>query len=153
MPTVIHMQPPPNVSNIGCPVTRLDADSATHVATTLQALAHLTRLLILSQLRQGPPAVTDLVDAIGMGQSAVSHQLRLLRNLGLVVAPAPAAASSTASTTTTSPSSSTRRSTTANTCDSACRTPQAPPAENERDESIRAADLVRGRNGNLPQIG
>ncbi len=28
--------------------------------------------------------MTDLAEAIGMAQSAVSHQLRLLRNLGLV---------------------------------------------------------------------
>lgn len=64
---------------------RLDADSAAHVATTLQALATPSRLLILTALRQGPRPVTELADAVGMEQSAVSHQLRLLRNLGLVV--------------------------------------------------------------------
>ena len=47
-------------------------------------LATPSRLLILTELRQGPLAVTELADAIGMEQSAVSHQLRLLRNLGLV---------------------------------------------------------------------
>ncbi|MBY8857036.1 metalloregulator ArsR/SmtB family transcription factor [Nocardia sp. CA2R105] len=67
------------------PVTRLDPDAAAHVANTLQALATPSRLLILTQLRQGPLAVTELADAVGMEQSAVSHQLRLLRNLGLVV--------------------------------------------------------------------
>ncbi|WP_018178808.1 ArsR/SmtB family transcription factor [Jongsikchunia kroppenstedtii] len=67
------------------PAARLDPDSAEHVATTLQALATPSRLLILTELRHGPRAVTDLADAIGMEQSAVSHQLRLLRNLGLVV--------------------------------------------------------------------
>ena len=66
------------------PTTRLDAGAAAHVATTLQALATPSRLLILSELRQGSQAVTELADAIGMEQSAVSHQLRLLRNLGLV---------------------------------------------------------------------
>ncbi|MFI7677250.1 ArsR/SmtB family transcription factor [Actinophytocola sp. NPDC049390] len=66
------------------PVARLDAESAAHVATTLQALATPSRLLILSELRQGPKAVSELADAVGMEQSAVSHQLRLLRNLGLV---------------------------------------------------------------------
>lgn len=66
------------------PVARLDAEAATHVATTLQALATPSRLLILSELRQGPRPVTDLAEAVGMEQSAVSHQLRLLRNLGLV---------------------------------------------------------------------
>ncbi len=66
------------------PVARLDADSAAHVATTLQALATPSRLLILTELRQGPRPVTELAEAVGMEQSAVSHQLRLLRNLGLV---------------------------------------------------------------------
>lgn len=67
------------------PTARLDAEAAAHVATTLQALATPSRLLILSELRQGPLAVTELAASIGMEQSAVSHQLRLLRNLGLVV--------------------------------------------------------------------
>ena len=66
------------------PAGRLDAESATHVATTLQALATPSRLLILTELRQGPRPVTELAEAVGMEQSAVSHQLRLLRNLGLV---------------------------------------------------------------------
>src|SRR6201995_1290203 len=68
------------------PVARLDADAASHVATTLQALATPSRLLILTELRQGPLPVNELADTIGLEQSAVSHQLRLLRNLGLVVA-------------------------------------------------------------------
>ncbi|MCU1648399.1 MAG: transcriptional regulator [Nocardia sp.] len=67
------------------PVARLDADSAAHVATTLQALATPSRLLILSELRQGPRPVSELAESVGMEQSAVSHQLRLLRNLGLVI--------------------------------------------------------------------
>ncbi len=54
-------------------------------ATTLQALATPSRLLILSRLRDSPCAVTELAESVGMEQSAVSHQLRLLRNLGLVV--------------------------------------------------------------------
>ena len=64
---------------------RLDAESAQHVANTLQALATPSRLLILAELRRGPRPVTELAEAVGMEQSAVSHQLRLLRNLGLVV--------------------------------------------------------------------
>ncbi|MGH3625844.1 MAG: ArsR/SmtB family transcription factor, partial [Sciscionella sp.] len=66
------------------PVAWLDTQGAASVAATLQALATPSRLLILTQLRQGPSPVTDLADAVGMEQSAVSHQLRLLRNLGLV---------------------------------------------------------------------
>jgi DNA-binding transcriptional ArsR family regulator len=62
----------------------LDAAAAEAVARTLQALATPSRLRILTHLRQGPSAVGDLAAAIGMEQSAVSHQLRLLRDLDLV---------------------------------------------------------------------
>lgn len=62
----------------------LDSSTAKQVATTLQALATPSRLLILSRLHGGPLSVSDLAEAVGMEQSAVSHQLRLLRNLGLV---------------------------------------------------------------------
>ncbi|MFJ8314123.1 MULTISPECIES: ArsR/SmtB family transcription factor [unclassified Streptomyces] len=67
------------------PATHLDAATASVVAATLQALATPSRLLILSRLRRSPHPVTELATAIGMEQSAVSHQLRLLRALGLVV--------------------------------------------------------------------
>ena len=66
------------------PATRLDAASAAKIATTLQALATPSRLMILTRLREAPCTVTDLAESAGMEQSAVSHQLRLLRNLGLV---------------------------------------------------------------------
>ncbi|HZE40305.1 MAG TPA: metalloregulator ArsR/SmtB family transcription factor [Stackebrandtia sp.] len=66
------------------PATTLDVDSAATVAATLQALATPSRLRILTRLRQAPCAVGELADAIDMEQSAVSHQLRLLRALGLV---------------------------------------------------------------------
>lgn len=65
-------------------VGRLDATTAKLVAATLQALAAPSRLLILSTLREGPSTVQDLTSAVGMAQSAVSHQLRVLRHLGLV---------------------------------------------------------------------
>lgn len=63
----------------------IDADLARSVAETMQALATPSRLRILSRLRQGPCAVGDLADSVGMERSAVSHQLRYLRHLGLVV--------------------------------------------------------------------
>jgi DNA-binding transcriptional ArsR family regulator len=65
-------------------VTTLDVASAKAIATTLQALATPSRLLILGRLREGPATVGELAEAVHMEQSAVSHQLRLLRNLGLV---------------------------------------------------------------------
>ncbi|MFD4574762.1 ArsR/SmtB family transcription factor [Streptomyces sp. NPDC058417] len=63
---------------------RLDADNVAKVATTLQALSTPSRLLILARLREGPLPATELAAEVGMEQSACSHQLRLLRNLGLV---------------------------------------------------------------------
>nr|WP_281167496.1 metalloregulator ArsR/SmtB family transcription factor [Actinopolyspora mortivallis] len=66
------------------PAARLDHESAVSVAETLQALATPSRLLILSELRRGARSVTQLAEAVGMGQSAVSHQLRVLRSLWLV---------------------------------------------------------------------
>lgn len=62
----------------------LDAVTAERVATTLQALAAPSRLLILSQLKSRSMPVGELAEAVAMEPSAVSHQLRLLRNLGLV---------------------------------------------------------------------
>lgn len=66
------------------PAASLDHAAAVKVAETLQALASPNRLLILTRLRQAPCTVTDLSAAVGMEQSAVSNQLRLLRALGLV---------------------------------------------------------------------
>lgn len=66
------------------PPARLTAASAQAVAATLQALTAPSRLLILSRLRESPATVGELTEAVHMGQSAVSHQLRLLRTMGLV---------------------------------------------------------------------
>jgi len=63
---------------------RLDAVGTADVAATLQALAAPSRLHILARLQEGPCSVGDLADAVDMEASACSHQLRLLRNLGLV---------------------------------------------------------------------
>src|SRR3954447_1833930 len=67
------------------PRARLTPENAQMVAATLQALATPSRLLILARLREGPLPATELAAEVGMEQSACSHQLRLLRNLGLVV--------------------------------------------------------------------
>src|SRR5450830_1410498 len=67
--------------------TRSPVDSATaeQVAETMQALATPSRVRILTRLREGPCSVNALAEAVGMEGSAVSHQLRVLRHLGLVV--------------------------------------------------------------------
>jgi RNA polymerase sigma-70 factor (ECF subfamily) len=77
-----HKMPPPQSSQ--APPAELDAASAVSVAQTMQALAAASRLMILSRLRREPCSVSLLAAEIGMEQSAVSHQLRVLRHLGLV---------------------------------------------------------------------
>ncbi len=51
----------------------------------MQALATPSRVMILGRLRESASTVTELAAHLGMEQSAVSHQLRVLRLLGLVV--------------------------------------------------------------------
>lgn len=66
------------------PTDLLDRNLARQVAETMQALATPSRLRILARLYSGPASVSEISEAIGMDGSAVSHQLRILRHLGLV---------------------------------------------------------------------
>ena len=50
----------------------------------MSALATSSRVRILGRLREGPCTVGELALAVEMEQPAVSHQLRILRHLGLV---------------------------------------------------------------------
>lgn len=65
--------------------SEVDAGTAREVAETMQALATPSRVRILARLRLGACTVSELAAAVGMEGSAVSHQLRVLRHLGLVV--------------------------------------------------------------------
>ena len=62
-----------------------DRELSRSVAETLQALATPSRLRILAHLHAGPSPVNELAAAVEMEPSAVSHQLRILRSLGLVI--------------------------------------------------------------------
>lgn len=62
----------------------IDDHTAAGLAETFQALADPSRLRMISALLNGELCVCDLAALLGMSQSAVSHQLRLLRNLHLV---------------------------------------------------------------------
>src|SRR5438094_3301605 len=62
----------------------LDDESAAALAETFKVLGDATRVRILDALARSEIAVCDLADAIGLTQSAVSHQLRLLRGMRLV---------------------------------------------------------------------
>ena len=63
----------------------IDAGFAAVVAETMQALSTPSRVRILARLTAGPCSVNELAEAVGMEGSAVSHQLRVLRHLGLVI--------------------------------------------------------------------
>lgn len=73
------------VSGMAPPPAEIDAATAEAVAVTMQALATPSRVRILGRLRDGACSVNDLADAVVMEPSAVSHQLRILRHLGLIV--------------------------------------------------------------------
>jgi len=61
-----------------------DPAFARTAADSIQALSAPSRLRILARLHAGPASVNEIADSVGMESSAVSHQLRLLRHLGLV---------------------------------------------------------------------
>jgi DNA-binding transcriptional ArsR family regulator len=54
------------------------------MAESFSALADPTRLRILALLYPGERSVSDLAENLTVSQSAVSHQLRLLRSLKIV---------------------------------------------------------------------
>jgi len=62
----------------------LSAQLVEDVAQTFKALGDPTRIKILFLLSQKECSVSEIVEALGISQSAVSHQLALLRNLRLV---------------------------------------------------------------------
>jgi DNA-binding transcriptional ArsR family regulator len=67
------------------PSATLDAEVARAVAERMRVLSTPSRVQILGRLKEGACAVGELADAVGMEPSAVSHQLRQLRHLGLVI--------------------------------------------------------------------
>jgi DNA-binding transcriptional ArsR family regulator len=67
------------------PSARLLGDvTAVRLAETFKALSDPSRVRIVSLLAQAELCVGDLAAALDMSQSAVSHQLRTLRDLHLV---------------------------------------------------------------------
>ena len=62
----------------------VSGDAITDLSELFHALGDPTRLKIVLALSAGELCVADLAEAIGMSESAVSHQLRLLRTLRLI---------------------------------------------------------------------
>jgi DNA-binding transcriptional ArsR family regulator len=63
----------------------IDAQTARVVAERMRVLSSPSRVQILGWLKDGPCSVGELASAVGMEASAVSHQLRELRHLDLVI--------------------------------------------------------------------
>ena len=57
---------------------------AVEVADLMRVLSHPNRLLALCELVEGERAVSDLADRLGLRPQAMSQQLSILRNRGLV---------------------------------------------------------------------
>lgn len=64
----------------------VNGDSVTGLAEIFRALGDPTRVRILDALSHEELCVCDLAAVLSLSQSAVSHQLRLLRSLRLVKA-------------------------------------------------------------------
>lgn len=62
----------------------LDEASTVALAETFKVLGDPTRVRILDALARAEVAVCDLADMLDLSQSAVSHQLRVLRSMRLV---------------------------------------------------------------------
>lgn len=62
----------------------LDEETLFVVSQTFKALSDPTRIRILNLLCCEEHSVNDIAEALNLGQSTVSHQLRFLKNLRLV---------------------------------------------------------------------
>ena len=67
------------------PKTVVTGSVAERVAQMMQALVTPSRVHILGCLRDGPRSVSEIVASVEMSQSAVSHQLRVLRDMRFVI--------------------------------------------------------------------
>ncbi len=79
---VVHPVQP--ITSERAKVSLVSPDLADKLAEIFKALADPTRLRIISALADTDLCVGALAEALGMSQSAVSHQLRMLRHLRLV---------------------------------------------------------------------
>ncbi len=68
------------------PTTILDEHSAAHVAELFRAFSDTSRVRIMSALLSGEKNVGALAELVGISESAVSHHMRGLRQMRLVIA-------------------------------------------------------------------
>ena len=78
---VFHLDP---VKVAGLKTTLLGERAVTALAETFKVLGDLTRVRILDALSRSELCVCDLARLLALTESAVSHQLRLLRGMRVV---------------------------------------------------------------------
>ena len=66
------------------PLTNLDELTAGRIADLFESLSDPTRVRIIAALGTGEVNVGDLVEVLGLSKSAISHQLRGLRDKRIV---------------------------------------------------------------------
>ena len=89
MPSARTAGPSPINRDTASPVSQdtaslIDQGTASLIADAMFALSAPSRVQILGCLLDGPLAVGEITARLGMEQSAVSHQLRVLREAELV---------------------------------------------------------------------
>jgi ArsR family transcriptional regulator len=67
-----------------CSYVLLDAAAVAALAETFRVLGDSTRVRILDAISRSELCVGEIAALLGLSESAVSHQLRLLRNMRLV---------------------------------------------------------------------
>ena len=70
--------------NHRCPRANVSDESLYDLAELFKVFGDSTRIRIISALMNGEMCVYHLSEKLGAGQSAISHQLRILRSAGLV---------------------------------------------------------------------
>jgi DNA-binding transcriptional ArsR family regulator len=68
------------------PISILDEHTAAHVAELFRSFSDTSRVRIMSALVNGEKNVNTLAEIVGISESAVSHHMRGLRQMGLVQA-------------------------------------------------------------------
>ena len=61
-----------------------EKETMDHIAELFKGFADPTRVHILSLLAQRELCVTDIAGAVDLSQSAISHQLRILKQMHLI---------------------------------------------------------------------
>ena len=61
-----------------------EKDTMEHIADLFKGFADSTRVHILYLLAQGERCVSDIAEGVQISQSAISHQLRMLKQMHLI---------------------------------------------------------------------